>query len=242
MKIIVSSGGTREAIDSVRFISNVSTGSTGAALAEALAQHGHEIVQLRGQGSVVAEDVAESKSFSSAQDLWELLRQELGTGTIDAVIMCAAVADYRPEAETPGKIRSDAEQLVLRLVRNPKLLPQLKACSPKPLKVVGFKFTVGEEATQGLSAVQRQWTAGGVDAVVQNDLREIQASKVHPFWFYKDPAQAPERILGARALAAKLDEFLVGKKERPKPETARPKLKSSLRCLLFNIGNTTLLG
>ena len=207
MKILVTAGATREPLDEVRFISNVSSGKTGAILADALAGFGHDVTLLRGEGSARAQQVADCEKFSSCADLLAKLQQRLGTDTYDAVVMTAAVADYRPDTAQSGKIRSDAAELTIHLVRNPKILPQLKSMSKRPLRIVGFKFTVGATSEERRAAVQTQWAAGGVDATVLNDLHEIQTSATHPFYLWGQPAITPILLRGAPALAAALNAF-----------------------------------
>lgn len=205
MKILVTAGATREPFDEVRFVSNVSSGKTGAALADALQGFGHDVTLLRGEGAAKPQQVRDTEVFSSCADLLARLRQRLGTGAYDAVVMTAAVADYRPDTTQTGKIRSDADELVVRLVRNPKILPQLKSLSPRPLGVVGFKFTVGADFEARRAAVYAQWAAGGVDVTVHNDLHEIRAATAHPFYVWGPPATTPMLIIGVPALAAAMN-------------------------------------
>ena len=208
MNILVTAGATREPLDAVRFLSNVSTGSTGAALADALAAHDHRVTLLRGESVVPPRSACEVEVFTSTEDLRGRLQRRLEGGAFDAVIMCAAVADYRPDFAVNGKISSEAAELTLRLVRNPKILPQLKSFSPRPLVVVGFKLTVGADAAAGRTAVTAQFAAGTVDAVVHNDLEEIGTSPVHPFWLYPSATAAPEQIAGTKNLAEVLDRLV----------------------------------
>lgn len=207
MKILVTAGATREPLDEVRFVSNVSTGATGAALADTLLGFGHDVTLLRGEGAVKSQHVRDAETFSSCADLLAKLQRRLGTGQFDAVVMTAAVADYRPDTTQTGKIRSDADELVVRLVRTPKILPQLKSLSPRPLRVIGFKFTVGADAEARRAAVLAQWAAGGVDATVHNDLHEIRSAAVHPFYLWASPAATPVLLAGVPALAAALHAF-----------------------------------
>ena len=208
MNILVTAGATREPLDAVRFLSNMSTGSTGATLADALAAHDHRVTLLRGESAVAPRSACEVDVFTSNEDLRVRLQRRLEGGTFDAVIMCAAVADYRPDRTAAGKIASDASELMIRLVRNPKILPQLKSFSPRPLVVVGFKLTVGADAVAGRAAVAAQFATGTVDAVVHNDFEEIRASPIHPFWLYRSAAAAPEQINGAKTLAEVLDRLV----------------------------------
>lgn len=210
MNVLVTAGATREPIDAVRFISNVSTGATGAALADALAAAGHAVVLLRGEAAVAAARIHDQETFSSAADLAEQLRRRLATGGVDAVVMGAAVSDFHVADGFSGKISSALPELRLRLVRNPKLLPQLKSWSPRPLRVIGFKLTVGADAAARRAAVTAQFAAGGVDAVVHNDLVEIRAvaRAAHPFRLFRSPDPEPELFAGVPALAAALSSFL----------------------------------
>jgi phosphopantothenate---cysteine ligase (CTP) len=208
MKILVTAGATREPIDAVRFLSNVSTGATGAALSNEFVSRGHQVLLLHGQGSVVSERVTEREVFSSAADLQARLQRRLAEERFDAVIMAAAVADYRPAQAVAGKITSDAAERSLRLVRNEKILPRLKSFSSHPLRVVGFKLTVDADDDARRVAVGAQFSAGGVDAVVHNDLAEIRNSTTHPFWLWPSPHDSPRRIDGVPALARVMKEIL----------------------------------
>ena len=212
MKILVTAGATREPIDAVRFLSNVGTGATGAVLADAWMAAGHDVVLLRGEGAARPARVRVEEVFSSAADLAGRLQHRLGGGEIDVVVMTAAVADYRPDAVAAGKISSDADELPLRLVRNEKILPRLKSFSPQPLWVVGFKLTAGAGDTARRAAVAAQFAAGGVDAIVHNDLAEIRAAPPaeHPFWFYRKEGAEPEKIAGVSALARIIVATLAG--------------------------------
>ena len=204
MNLLVTAGATREPIDAVRFLTNVSTGATGAALADALFAMGHAVALLRGEGAASPRLVRDVETFTSAADLGARLRRRLADGGFAGVIMAAAVADYRPEAEFAGKLASDAELLTVRLVRNDKVLQQLKGFSPRPLSVVGFKLTVGADGRSRDAAVAAQFSAGGIDAVVHNDLEEIRRGPGHPFRLYTSAAGAPLASRGTDELAVSL--------------------------------------
>jgi phosphopantothenoylcysteine synthetase/decarboxylase len=205
MKILITSGATREPIDEVRFVSNVSSGATGATLANALAARRHDVTLLRGEGAVAPKQVREEEVFSSAADLKRRLQARLATGQFEAVIMAAAVADYRPEMTKSGKISSDADRLMLTLVRNEKILPKIRRFSPRAMTVIGFKLTAGASEADVRAAVASQFASAGVNAVVHNDLTQIRAERVHPFWIYRPGTAAPEKAAGAEALAVALE-------------------------------------
>jgi phosphopantothenoylcysteine synthetase/decarboxylase len=207
MKILVTAGATREPIDAVRFLSNVSTGSTGAGLANEFLRLGHAVVLLHGENATRAEAAIEHETFSSAADLRERLQRRLTDDSFDVVVMAAAVADYRPTQATVGKLASAPAERTLQLIRNEKILPQLKSFSSRPLRVIGFKLTVEADAAARRQAVAEQFNTGGVDAVVHNDLAEIRAETVHPFWLWSSAVATPVKIEGVPALAASLAEY-----------------------------------
>lgn len=205
MKILVTAGATREPIDAVRFLSNVSTGATGAALADSLADAGHDVTLLHGEAASRASHCAVvCGSFGSTEQLSERLQSVLATGTIDAVVHAAAVSDYRPAAAHPGKLGSDAASLTLQLVPTPKLLPRLKSWSPRPLRVLGFKLTAGADSPARAAAVGRLFASGGVDAVIHNDMDELgSAGAGRTFRVYLPGASSADaRLVGVPALAA----------------------------------------
>lgn len=208
MKVLITAGGTREPIDRVRYLSNGSTGKTGAALADALNKLGHQVHLLRGTGAVTPQASPPGTVFTSAENLETQMHTLLARGDFEAVIMAAAVADYRPDHVHAGKLDSAADSIALKLVRVPKILPRLRGFSPRPLRVIGFKLTAGADASARRAAVARQFAEGGVDAVVHNDLAEIQTASAHPFRLFQAPAAEPVDLAGVRELADALSKWL----------------------------------
>ncbi len=212
MKILLTSGATREPLDDVRFLSNVSTGATGAALADALAARGHAVTLLHGIGAVAPRRVRAMRSFGSTADLRAQLRALVATGGFDAVIQCSAVADYTPARVTRGKMSSDAPALTLSLVPTPKVLPQIKSFAPghgnRPPLVIGFKLTTGAGAAARAAAVAKLFAAGTVDAAIHNDMSELAAGRARPFRAYVAGRLRAKKLAGLPALAKWLDGFI----------------------------------
>ena len=185
LKVLVTSGGTREAIDSVRFIANASTGRTGAAIAEHLASRGHAVTLLHARGSHEASDARldRRRGFLTFDDLDRALREELASGACDAVVHAAAVGDYSVEwvenaagARLPhraGKAPSGSP-LLLRLTPNPKLLVRLRDyADDRGLVVVAFKLTSNATESERTDAVSLLAREASPDFIVQNDLSEV---------------------------------------------------------------------
>lgn len=196
MKILITSGGTEEPIDGVRYITNFSTGKTGAALADRFSELGAEVTLLHGHRALLPERDVPMESFKGFSDLDEKLKELLRTGNFDAVIHLAAVSDFSVEyiktadghklaPEESGKISSDGD-IDLHLKRNHKILDRLKKYnnSKKDLIVTGFKLTDTDSAEVIEKAVKKLMKSGKVDFAVHNNLREI-TSQTHPVRIYR---------------------------------------------------------
>jgi phosphopantothenoylcysteine decarboxylase / phosphopantothenate---cysteine ligase len=128
-RVVVSAGGTREEIDPVRFIGNWSTGTQGYALVRTAVARGAGVTVVA--ANVALADPAGAKVIRvvSAREMRDAIAQAAGQeGGADAVVMAAAVADYRPEARSAAKIKKDGRPPEpLRLTENPDILAELAA-------------------------------------------------------------------------------------------------------------------
>ncbi|MEW6766036.1 MAG: bifunctional phosphopantothenoylcysteine decarboxylase/phosphopantothenate--cysteine ligase CoaBC [Pseudomonadota bacterium] len=136
-KAVITAGPTREAIDPVRFISNRSSGRMGYALAEAARDAGAEVVLISGPTALpIPSGIAHIKVETALQMREAVITQM----PCDIFIGTAAVADYRPAEVAPGKIKKHADELELRLVKNPDILSEVAARDPQ---TEGRPFVVG---------------------------------------------------------------------------------------------------
>ncbi len=201
-RILITAGGTRESIDSVRYIGNMSSGRTAAGLCDALLLAGHQVCWLGAESAQRPGQSCEQVSYVSFTDLQASLQGLLGERDWDVVIHAAAVSDYSVACiETGGavleagqaKLCSEGE-ISLHLKPNPKLLDQLRSWSRNPrIRIIGFKLTDTADPALRSQAVLRLFERAGVDAVVHNDLQQINqdsASFAHPFTLYRAPGQA----------------------------------------------------
>jgi phosphopantothenoylcysteine decarboxylase / phosphopantothenate---cysteine ligase len=188
-KILITSGGTKEAIDGVRFLTNISTGKTASSIAEHLYMYGYQIFFLHSEDSISPKINCSKTSFTSFDDLDSKLKKNLEEDSIDVVIHLAAVSDYSPKTITIGsrsielpmteKINSDEGVISLTLKRNHKILERLKSYSKnKNIAVVGFKLTSGSNIKEQTLAVKKTMMNGNVDFVVANDLSDRRANNV----------------------------------------------------------------
>ena len=114
MRVVISAGPTREAIDPVRFISNRSTGRMGYALAAAAVARGMETVLVSGPVALPPPDgLFRLVRVETAAEMAEAMKREAGEAAL--IIMCAAVADYRPKVAAAQKMKKKTTELVLEL-------------------------------------------------------------------------------------------------------------------------------
>lgn len=214
--ILITAGGTRERIDSVRYIANISSGRTASSLADDLTTAGHSVTWLGAEDAVQPVSVNKLEFYYSFADLQSQLQTLLGFIDYDVVIHAAAVGDFRVarvEAADGGSINghggklSSESDLVVRLKRNPKLLEKLKDWSKNPaLHVIGFKLTDTDDLQQRLAAVRNQLDNSGVDAVVHNDLSDISEAG-HTFRLHTR-GDKPIHCENSEALAMSIDNLL----------------------------------
>jgi phosphopantothenoylcysteine decarboxylase/phosphopantothenate--cysteine ligase len=162
--IVVTAGGTRESIDPVRYVGNRSSGKMGYALAEAARDRGAAVVLITASPHPAPPSV-EVIPVETATQMQAAVTKV--TSTADALIMAAAVADYRPKNVSPTKIKKQTPDLTLELVRNPDILAEAKGSFIK----VGFAAeseNLVENARQKLEMKQ-------LDIIVANDITETDS-------------------------------------------------------------------
>jgi phosphopantothenoylcysteine decarboxylase/phosphopantothenate--cysteine ligase len=223
MKILVTSGATEEPIDGVRYITNFSTGKTGAIIADRLSSLGVQVTYLHGSKAEQAEQAIEKHCFTSFRSLDKKLKELLSSEDYDGIIHLAAVSDYSVEyietengqkiiANDKGKISSDNEALILHLKKNFKILPRLKEYSrtKEALFVIGFKLTDTDSAEEMQDAVGKLLAGAFVDLVVHNKLRDITATS-HPAMLYDADGKLVCHTETKEELADKLYQILKDK-------------------------------
>jgi phosphopantothenoylcysteine decarboxylase/phosphopantothenate--cysteine ligase len=217
-RVVVTSGATREPIDSVRFISNVSSGRTGAMISEALAARGFHVTQVAGVDSVQANGVARRETFTDHASLDTALRRLARDSDCAAVIHAAAVGDFAVADPQPGtKIASGAE-LSVRLQPTYKIIDRIMGYAGNPdLILVGFKLTHEPDAGAQARAARELLKRSRARYVVQNDVSTLADGKEHLFFVHENGSSRVRKYAGreklATALAALLDDE-IGKAAR----------------------------
>lgn len=171
-RVLVAYGPTHEPIDDVRFIGNRSSGRMGLAIADAFRDAGCAVTAAAGPG-VPLPPGCRTVRFRTAADLLALLRAEWPAH--DALVMAAAVADYRPAARLDGKMRREAGARTLELEPTEDILAGLAAGTRPDQYVVGFALERPEELAESAAAKLRR---KGADAIVANPLVTMDADDV----------------------------------------------------------------
>lgn len=182
IKVLITAGGTSEPIDDIRVITNRSTGRTAAFLADQFIESGFDVHFLHSKNSILPKLTCSKSSFESFKELDSKLSELLTNNLFAWLIHAAAVSDYSVQSET-GKISSDAAEINIKLIKNKKLIEQIKKLSPLT-KVIGFKLTSGADLELCMAKVGKLFSESHCDFVVQNDWQQM-AGGAHHFNFFK---------------------------------------------------------
>ncbi|AXQ79737.1 phosphopantothenate--cysteine ligase [Streptococcus chenjunshii] len=200
MKILITSGGTREKIDEVRSIANHASGSLGKLIAEKFLTHGHEVTLVTTKSAVKPNKHAKLSliEITDVSSLIQTLKPLVKSH--DLFIHSMAVSDYTPVYMTDldeakqakdltkllmkenqeQKISSAAEYQVLFLKKTPKVISLVKQWNPQ-IRLIGFKLLVGVPKDELFAAATKSLINNQADYILANDLSEITADTHHAF-------------------------------------------------------------
>lgn len=166
-KILITVGGTREAIDPVRFISNHSSGKMGFAVAEAAQKRGAKVTVVCGVTNVEPPENVEVIKAVSAQEMFDAVMRKLPETSV--FIGAAAVADYRPKQIAEIKIKKTVNDIFnLELEKTPDILANVSANRHENLLVVGFAAETNDVVNYAKSKMEKK----NLDLVVANDITQ----------------------------------------------------------------------
>ena len=164
VRVLVSAGGTREPLDSVRFLGNRSSGKMGSALAEEARRRGAEVTLVAANLALPAPNGVEVIPVKTAAELADVV---LAHADVDVIFMVAAVADYRPAAPEKSKRHKEADSWSVELERTTDILKQLGERRREGQILVGFAADEGET---GLERAREKRGVKNVDLIVFNDV------------------------------------------------------------------------
>lgn len=239
--IVVSAGPTLEDLDPIRFISNRSSGRMGYALASAAQARGAHVVLVSGPTHIPVPAGVEVIQVRSTADMKQAIDRALSRA--DAVIMTAAVADYRPAQTQTSKIKKSGDTLTLELVKNPDILAELgrkralrKARAPV---LVGFAMETDDVVAYG----KKKLVDKQVDLIVANEaavgfgrddtqvtlISHDESVELEPMGKRQTADRILDRVLALLALAARVTRNRRALRPRARPPARRRKGRSRSR-------------
>ena len=164
MKVLITAGPTREAIDPVRYLSNRSSGRMGFALAAESARRGHDTILIAGPVSLATPAGVLRMDVVSAEDMYAAVERHLDG--VDIAIHSAAVADYRPRVVQTQKVKKEARAWTLSLERTRDILGSMR----EPLGYTKFLVGFAAETENLLVNARGKLARKGCDLVIANDV------------------------------------------------------------------------
>lgn len=195
MRILVTSGATQEPIDGVRYITNFSSGRTGAALADYFASE-HEVTYVHGRTGILPVSPTRNMAYTTFCSLDDLLRRMLMKEPFDLIVHAAAVSDYSVSYIELNGVRyrprdiekiDSGEELIIKTTRNHKIISRLKDYSKFSGRnttlpfLAGFKLTNTADKNRQFEQARRLEQVSNADIIVHNDLYEMTRSGRHLF-------------------------------------------------------------
>ncbi len=166
-KVLVTAGPTYEKIDPVRFIGNYSSGKMGFALAEELAEQGAQVVLVTGPVALTLTHPSIQRiDVESASEMHEACLKHFSE--MDAAIMCAAVADYRPKQATDQKIKRQVNEMAIDLEATADIAASLGKLKTNRQLLVGFALETNDEEQNAFGKLQKK----NLDFIVLNSLQD----------------------------------------------------------------------
>ena len=164
-KILITAGPTYEKIDPVRFIGNYSSGKMGFALAEECSRRGAKVVLVAGPVNLTCSESIQRVDVESCKEMYDAVVGEFPN--CDAAILCAAVADFRPEMIAEQKIKRVGDDLLLKLKPTQDIAATIGTMKGEGQRIVAFALETNEEE----SNAQRKLEKKNADFIVLNSTR-----------------------------------------------------------------------
>ncbi|NVM37638.1 MAG: bifunctional phosphopantothenoylcysteine decarboxylase/phosphopantothenate--cysteine ligase CoaBC [Candidatus Lokiarchaeota archaeon] len=169
-KILITAGPTREAIDSVRFVSNKSSGRMGIEIAKEASARGADVLLIAGECMVKLPDYINTKRVVSTDDFIKTVKDEISFNNYDIFISAAAVSDYKPTECIEGKISSDnVEELHVNMKLTPKIINVARK-KDYNLFIVAFKAETNVSKSELIDRAYNRLVKSEVDLIVANDI------------------------------------------------------------------------
>ena len=167
-KILITGGPTMEPIDTVRVLTNQSSGKTGVLLAKEMISAGGKVTLVYGPGTEKPPKGAKVIPVNTVQQMFDAVKKELGRKKFDIVILSAAPADYTT-IPIKSKIKSDKPNLIIKLQKAPKIIDSIKKLQ-KGVFLVGFKAETNITKQKLVESAKNKMKESNSDMIIANDI------------------------------------------------------------------------
>ena len=223
LNVLITAGGTKEDIDGIRYISNLSTGNTAAQIADYFLRRNHQVTYLHTADTKLPSVPCRLVRYNNFENLNEQLVNILNDESMDVIIHNAAVSDYSPASlEVDGKkhpvplsekLDSDKNEMVINLKKNPKIIDHLKGYSKnKNIVIVGFKFTNSVSEEKRKEAVKKLFDNSKCNFVVLNDKNDRDENNKQKGFSIYELVDKIDECSTSLQLAEKLETLLLKEK------------------------------
>jgi len=224
VRILITAGGTREAIDPVRFIGNRSSGKMGYAVARAAVERGAHVTLITTPTQIEKPSNCKIIEVETAAQMKQAVIIEAKRS--DAVIMAAAVADYRPVQKFKGKMKKLSSKVKIELHKTDDILENLGKNKGKKV-LVGFSL----ETSNLIGNSKKKLTGKNLDLVVANTEEALDSETSRAYFIYDDGRIERTKLVSKSETAGKIIDFIAGKFKPQKREGSHLKLLSAASCM-----------
>jgi phosphopantothenoylcysteine decarboxylase/phosphopantothenate--cysteine ligase len=217
--ILITAGATREFIDGVRFITNVSTGNTAATIADHLSSLGYKITYLHGMNTLLPQNKSNNIQFSDFTNLKKQLHELLTNNHYDSIFHLAAISDYRVSeliksgkpinSKKQAKIGSEIDDLTIKLKPTSKIVDKIKSFSKnKSVVLFAFKFSGSSSLSDSKKEVAKLFKHSGADYVILNHLQDRTKKGVQSNFYVLDKSGLLQNITSSTELANVVEQII----------------------------------
>ncbi|MEM7808505.1 MAG: phosphopantothenoylcysteine decarboxylase [Planctomycetota bacterium] len=204
MKTLITLGGTREPVDAVRYLGNRSSGRMGVAIAAAAVEAGNEVTVVAGSVSVALPGDVEVVRVDTTRQMHDAVLERWPT--CDALVMAAAVADFRPKVVSDRKLHRDAG-MTLELEPTEDILAAAGACKRADQTLVGF--SLDDDTPEARERAREKLVRKNCDLLVYNPIATLDANEVTATIFRRDGSSVDVPSSEKAAFAQRLIEEVI---------------------------------
>jgi phosphopantothenoylcysteine decarboxylase/phosphopantothenate--cysteine ligase len=217
--VLITAGATREYIDGIRFISNISTGNTASTIADYLLDNNYKVTYIHGVNTMKPDGDSTNIEFGNFNNLKEQIQSLLASTQFDVIINAAAISDYTVDeikesgtkllASQNAKIDSGLEHLTINLKPTSKIVDMLKSISlNKNVILFAFKFSGYDIFDNSIKQVQQLFNHSNADYIVLNNLHDRGGNDTQTNFHIFDKLKLITNAVNATQLAERIEQLI----------------------------------